>query len=477
MSELQIATTNWAVPRTGNTSYMPSHDACAPPARRDPVHLPDEVLDMIIFEAVGPKVPYEFNTVRQDRQTYSIVSRRWRNIVLPYMFTRIIIRDPEGFLQFVIHAPSIAFNVRHIDILNLDSTLDVVVLDSLLTHLPRLRSMRIEGVALGNSAGQPRQYKNHTVQRVLCDSFQGCKPAETRYDQLLDFLALFSDIEDLKVDIHDYRLNFAHDSEGLREVAEKVVPFAVAAARIGHSQVRSLQIEWGPRLHCFLLSFLVEIDAFRHLTSLALYVDSSSGLDRLNALLCVVGPTLKSLAICLRWASYRYSLERKIFIGKIRPGITACSVLEEFMFAMNVFIGLYVHPVPAITAHEDRGQPDASWLTALDLVELLPTDSLRHLSLDIGMPHNAHDDLHSLSWPALRAACRRSTNIQAIKVALHKMHKQNSRREGCVLYEMQEFRELLGPSESRTFSPDEGDMSCKDQECRRFQLVQGSGRE
>lgn len=280
--------------------------------------LPNEILDIIISGGFIKSLTRhldpdsddsEMNESKYDLKhwhTCSLVCRQWRAITLPYLFNRLRLTKDKSLVphavQFFPTVPWVANCVQHVSLERLQ--LDIASLDSLLRCLPNIRTVVLERLIFvkGDDIDRPRIFTVDLLSYKLCRSFSTLLAARMFYDEVLDLLALFSDIGKLVLPgklfegpdvVHAARLKLA----------------SVTAIRNPHEwpQVRSLILNHDSSLNSFIPPFLTGFGLVRHLTDVRLQITDPSVnvLDGLADLLHSAGPVLRRFDLdmerCFRW--------------------------------------------------------------------------------------------------------------------------------------------------------------------------------
>ncbi|KAI0796398.1 hypothetical protein BC629DRAFT_292657 [Irpex lacteus] len=104
------------------------------------IRLPNEIVDLIIQECW-----LDWDSRHKVLRECSLVSRKWRAMVIPYLFREITI-NPSGhttsaYAQFLLDTPLIASRIRSVHIRRAPFTVPELI--PLLERLPGLRSLRL----------------------------------------------------------------------------------------------------------------------------------------------------------------------------------------------------------------------------------------------------------------------------------------------------------------------------------------------
>lgn len=437
--------------------------------------LPNEILDIIIGGGFIKSLARhldpdsddsEMNESKYDLKhwhTCSLVCRQWRAITLPYLFNRLrlgLTKDKSSVphaVQFLPTVPWVANCIQHVSLERLQ--LDIASLDSLLRCLPNIRTVVLERLIFvkGDDIDRPRFFSNYTVDLLsykLCRSFSTLLAARMFYDEVLDLLALFSDIGKLVLPGKLF--------EGPDVVqAARLKLDSVIAIRNPHEwpQVRSLDSS----LNSFIPPFLTGFGLVRHLTDVRLQITdlSVNVLDGLADLLHSAGPVLRRFDLdmerCFWWfdvidssnnseshllvyvaimSSLQSAPERTLFIDRLRRGFAACSALESIQLSA-VFCG---HSSDDITFLKSE------WITVTAILSFLPAQVqsiLLHIGFDKYMEQGI---LHRLPWLDLRNSCKQFESLRELMIDIiffDLYPRSASCPIPCVSYEMRVFKEIL----------------------------------
>ncbi|KAI0089367.1 hypothetical protein BDY19DRAFT_140654 [Irpex rosettiformis] len=259
------------------------------------IYLPNEIIDLIASK-------FSSTLEVHDLLACSLISRQWRDVVAPHLFRYILISPYSisrriilgfGFSGFVGIARSLETTLvvtEHLQTLHIQNfMLSLPSLHSLLSHLSSLQNLIVEEINLcdTDSTGLEGPISRLAIPNISIASINEDYP---RYHQLAQFLALFSDIGQLSV------IDYISASSSW-EATRSTVMDAVAGSRVGELQVRTLNLGYGECARLFVMGFLYQIDALRHLTSLGLTIRHVHERDRLNELLCASGRTLEYLDV------------------------------------------------------------------------------------------------------------------------------------------------------------------------------------
>ncbi|KAI0698614.1 hypothetical protein BC835DRAFT_646496 [Cytidiella melzeri] len=285
---------------------------------------PDEILDEII-QAVGPRRHcshrrrnhVDLEPERRNWSNCSLVCRRWYQITLPYMFRRILITDlhltkdsadgDDPFLLFLSERPYIAQLIRNVTFDFGMSTAVPLPMDIVLPAiqlLPRLRYLSVfkYSPSLPSPIGdidithredsEQLDFGDYKIERL---DYCTVTVPKNHYLTIAELIGRFSEIGTLYVKV----------PLGLRDpysTANVCDAVAVASKTYWKLQkIHELHIEAQHIPSPFYLSLLPELSVLRHLTCLSFNCAPSYGLEDLNQLLCIVGPTLGEFYLTVSW--------------------------------------------------------------------------------------------------------------------------------------------------------------------------------
>lgn len=171
------------------------------------LQVPDEILEAIISlldSSESPSSHPDFSA-QSSWFTCSLVCKRWRNIVLPYLFRSVHLIDPEiapisrtVFLE----TPVIASLVRECWLEKVTIE-DVDELVRLLDSLTSLRCLRLDSVTICGddlSPRRPLRYASHKLETLIYH-VQHPTPLFHSFVTFIDLLALFSEIGELRTNV------------------------------------------------------------------------------------------------------------------------------------------------------------------------------------------------------------------------------------------------------------------------------------
>ena len=172
--------------------------------------------------------------------------------------------------------------------------IDIAHLDSLLGHLPYLRSLRMDTVGFIRTTERSveRVARNYVLDKLVCTSPERNQPCGA-YQEVANLLLLFSDIAELELS--------SSSPSGL-ELPYLHIPLPVSTAQpLGTKlQIRSLKHRWGSWIPSLLSLFLFHVNALQHLTTLSFEIGhNDSSLTYTNEMLLRTGRNLRQLSISL----------------------------------------------------------------------------------------------------------------------------------------------------------------------------------
>ncbi|KAI0759815.1 hypothetical protein BC629DRAFT_1056420 [Irpex lacteus] len=292
--------------------------------------IPNELLDLI-FDCLGDKSESPRRKPTKDWLACSLVCWKWRSIALPHLFygvectgNRPAGRSVDAYSRFFAETPRIGIHVRLL-VLSDIARLDIASLSTIIGNLPRLSHLRLYEVVLvdGPDNSICQSQNAYVLESMQCES------------SFFQVLALFSRIEYLH--LMDHSVDDTPDVLSLPRLMDK----AVESCNVGKLQIDELRIGPSAKITYFYPTFLTQIQAIQHLTSLTFETRYElPALKQFNECLCSTGQTLKSLHIMAEedWPKYSNLSVRSpdVFTNATRRGFAACVNLEEFTLVTEV---------------------------------------------------------------------------------------------------------------------------------------------
>lgn len=283
--------------------------------------LPNELLNAILSEMEGLKArnfsrPHIVDAVPIiDFKSYSLISRRWRALSLPYIFNTIKLKLPPNcpsipkthtsptslsrrFLDFLRDSPESAACIRKLEVSTArqpygpgeEAILSLVYLRTILQYTPALRELVIEEMAISMDLDMveatDRDFQASRTLRKL--TIRCCTPASSYSQNALSWtLGLFTAIEILKLD--DFE---REDDDGV-----------IIAATGRQADLSALYIDeldtWAENNINCIFSMLLTNNIARRLTSLAISFSNASSCNPMSLVgfLPEVCTTLRRLAL------------------------------------------------------------------------------------------------------------------------------------------------------------------------------------
>lgn len=264
----------------------------------DQSSLPDELIDIIISEVRQTTAHEAFSGGAAVRlavlMACSEVSRHWRRVTLPHLFSRISVQHTfEEFLRFLTEKPAISSCVRCLRLTGEPddcdddgiAVIEAQILRSLVSSLPNLDTLTLETIWIRNSATGLPPLRDLTLNQLHWPSIAaGPRRGSEARESLVNILDLFSNI---------HRFNVA--SEGGPDVYTDVSTIRV------EPQIEHLAIEAkNGYVYChFFIDLLLPTDACRNLTSLRVDAESWEDLEAIGSLLAKACSKIKSLTLDL----------------------------------------------------------------------------------------------------------------------------------------------------------------------------------
>ncbi len=261
--------------------------------------LPNEILAMIIGDEPGPvkHSSSQSGWTMDYRIACSLVCRKWRRIALPHLFRCISIsgntvqkKNLKGHCSFLRENPWLPNSVK--DVYIEFCVVDVAELEDLLATARNIETLSLLHVSYIDSGDpeRPHPVQVHHLQKLrLNNRVTERLDVAALYGHLLRMIGLYSEIQNLQL-----------DSEELHAVAtDDSIAFALQEAAPRELKIHTLGLTLNGALQgSFLRTFLRQIGAFKHLTSVDFVIGWNN--PSLVALLASVGRNLKRFSLALQ---------------------------------------------------------------------------------------------------------------------------------------------------------------------------------
>lgn len=274
--------------------------------------LPNEILAMIIGDEPRPvkHSSSQSGWTMDYRIACSLVCRKWRRIALPHLFRCIRIsgntvqkKNLKGHCSFLRENPWLANSVK--DVYIEFCVVDVAELEDLLAIARNIETLSLLHVSYIDSGHPERLHpvQAHHLQKLrLNNRVTERSDVAPLYGHLLRLIGLFSEIQNLQLDSEE--LHAVATDDNIAFTLREAAPRELRIHTLGLTLIGALQ-------GSFLRTFLPQIGAFKHLTSVDFVIGWNN--PSLVPLLASVGRNLKRFSLALQ---RQIQLDRSKYISR-----------------------------------------------------------------------------------------------------------------------------------------------------------------